>query len=248
MFPKRLGIEAGRKQALLEFQKQAFVKFKDLRLLNLAFHHRSFSNEYNKFHENNERLEFLGDSVLGLVVAGYLYQSFKDKTEGELAKIKASVVSEDALSKIAADLNISRYLVLGRGEEMSGGRGKKAILADALEAVIGAYYLDSGFKPVQKFVLHLIEPIITLTLQQKYISDYKSLLQELMQKNFKTVPKYELERVSGPDHSRTFWFSVIVNEKRYGPLSGKTKKEAEQAAAKLAYDDFISLEASETDT
>ena len=181
MFPKRLGIEAGRKQALLEFQKQAFVKFKDLRLLNLAFHHRSFSNEYNKFHENN-------------------------------------------------------------------GRGKKAILADALEAVIGAYYLDSGFKPVQKFVLHLIEPIITLTLQKKYISDYKSLLQELMQKNFKTVPKYELERVSGPDHSRTFWFSVIVNEKRYGPLSGKTKKEAEQAAAKLAYDDFISLEASETDT
>ncbi len=247
MFPKRLGIEAGRRQALLEFQRQVSVKFKDLRLLDLAFHHRSFSNEKNSLRENNERLEFLGDSVLGLAIAAYLYQSFKDKTEGELAKIKASVVSEEALSKIAADLHISRYLVLGRGEEMSGGRGKKAILADALEAIIGAYYLDSGFKAVKKFILVLFEPVIVLTLQKKYISDYKSLLQEFMQKHFKTVPKYELNKVSGPDHNRTFWVSVAANEKKYGPFSGKTKKEAEQAAAKSAYDGFLLSRVLKTD-
>jgi len=238
LFPIKLGIEAARKRELLEFQKQAGLKFKDLRLLDLAFHHRSFSNEHNNFHINNERLEFLGDSVLGLVAASYLYKSFEDKHEGELAKIKASAVSEEALSKAAHNLNISKYLVLGKGEEMSGGREKKAILADALEAVIGAYYLDSGFKTAQKFVLNLLEKAIASVLEKRFISDYKSLLQELVQKKFKAVPKYELKKASGPDHDRTFWFSVSVNGKVYGPLSGKTKKEAEQAVAKVAYENL----------
>lgn len=244
LFHIRQGIETGRKRELIAFQKQAQVKFKDLRLLSLAFRHRSFSNEQSNFHENNERLEFLGDSVLGLAVSSYLYQFYKDKSEGELAKIKAAVVSEDSLSKIAGELNISRYLVLGRGEEMSGGREKKAILADALEAVIGAYYLDSGFKPVKKFVLRLITPVITLAFEKKYITDYKSLLQEVIQKKFKVIPKYELDKITGPDHNRVFWFSVVVNGKKYGPLSGKTKKEAEQAAARVAYNDFVLLESS----
>ena len=240
MFPIRSGLEPKRKQELLEFQKQAGLKFKDLRLLDLAFHHRSFSNEHNNFHANNERLEFLGDSVLGLVAASYLYKFFKDKPEGELAKIKASAVSEEALSKTASKLNISNYLVLGKGEEMSGGREKKAILADALEAVIGACYIDSGFKTAQKFVLRLLESTINSVLEKKFISDDKSLLQELVQKKFKTVPKYELKKASGPDHDRTFWFTVSVNGKVYGPLSGKTKKEAEQSVAKVAYEDLSS--------
>ncbi|UTC67502.1 MULTISPECIES: ribonuclease III [unclassified Treponema] len=238
MFPIRSGLEPKRKQELLEFQKQAGLKFKDLRLLDLAFHHRSFSNEHNNFHANNERLEFLGDSVLGLVVASYLYKSFEDKPEGELAKIKASSVSEESLSRVAVNLHISRYLVLGKGEEMSGGREKKAILADALEAVIGAFYIDSGFKSVQKFVLKVLESTINSVLNKKFISDYKSLLQEFVQKKFKTVPKYELKKTSGPDHDRTFWFSVSINGKVYGPLSGKTKKEAEQSVAKVAYENL----------
>ena len=182
----------------------------------------------------------MGDSVLGLVAASYLYKSFKDKPEGELAKIKASAVSEEALSKTASKLNISNYLVLGKGEEMSGGREKKAILADALEAVIGACYIDSGFKTAQKFVLRLLESTINSVLEKKFISDYKSLLQELVQKKFKTVPKYELKKASGPDHDRTFWFTVSVNGKVYGPLSGKTKKEAEQSVAKVAYENLSS--------
>ncbi len=241
LFPIKFGIETKRKQELLEFQKQAGLHFKNLRLLNLAFHHRSYSNEHNNFRENNERMEFLGDSVLGLVTASYLYESFAEKNEGSLAKIKASVVSEEALSKIALKLNISKFLVLGRGEEMSGGREKRAILADAVEAIIGAYYLDSGYKAVQKFVLNLLSDTINAVVQNKIVGDYKSVLQEFAQKNFKTVPKYELKKESGPDHNRTFWFSVSINGHTYGPLSGKTKKEAEQAVAELAYKNLSSV-------
>ncbi len=225
---------------LFKFQKQAGLKFKNLSLLDLAFHHRSFSNERKKISSNNERLEFLGDSVLGLVVASYLYHAYSKKPEGDLAKIKAYVVSEESLSTVARDLKISDYLVLGRGEEMSGGRNKRAILADTLEAIIGAVYLDAGFKAAQKFVLKLLSPVIQATAQQKVIGDSKSLLQELVQKKFKSAPKYELTSVSGPDHDKTFCFSVTVNKKKYGPLSGKTKKEAERAVAKLAYEDIIS--------
>lgn len=240
MFPFKSGIENKRKQELLEFQKQAGLRFKDLRLLNLAFHHRSYSNEHTNFHANNERLEFLGDSVLGLAAASYLYQSFEEKPEGALAKIKAAIVSEEALAKIALKLNISKFLVLGRGEEMSGGREKKAILADAVEAVIGAYYLDSGFKSAQKFVLHLLADSVDAVMRKKVAGDYKSVLQEFIQKKFKTIPKYELKKVTGPDHDRTFWFTVQVNGSVYGPRSGRTKKEAEQAAAELAYENLFS--------
>ncbi len=238
MFLSKFGIKAERKQKLLQFQKQAGLKFRDLSLLDLAFHHRSYSNESKKNASNNERLEFLGDSVLGLVVASYIYHKYSERAEGDLAKIKAFVVSEDTLSTIARNLKISDYLILGRGEEMSGGRNKKAILADGLEAVIGAVYLDSGFRTAQKFVLKLLSPFIENTAQQKIIGDSKSLLQELVQKKFKSTPKYEMKDVSGPDHDKTFWFSVEVNNKKYGPLSGKTKKEAEQAVAKLAYEDI----------
>ncbi len=240
MFLSKFGIKAERKQKLLKFQKQAGLKFKDLSLLDLAFHHRSYSNERKKKSANNERLEFLGDSVLGLVVASYIYHAYSEKSEGDLAKIKASVVSEDSLSNIAHDLGISQYLILGRGEEMSGGRNKKAILADTVEAIIGAVYLDAGFKVAQKFVLKLLSPVIQDTAQKKVIGDSKSLLQELVQKKFKSTPRYVLTKVSGPDHDKTFWFSVEVNKKKYGPLSGKTKKEAEQAVAKLAYEDISS--------
>ena len=135
-----------RKAELQEFQRSAGIKFKNLDLLDLAFHHRSFSNESQQHVRlNNERLEFLGDAVLGMVTASHLYESMEDKPEGDLAKTKAVVVSEPVLSEIALRLGIDKCLILGKGEEQSGGRKKKAILADAMEAVIGAYYLDSGF-------------------------------------------------------------------------------------------------------
>jgi ribonuclease III len=234
LFQFRDTLSGERKQALLAFQKQAGFRFKDLDLLNLAFHHRSFSNENSKSRVNNERLEFLGDAVLGMVTAAELYDSMVDRPEGDLAKTKSVVVSEDTLSGIALALRVNEYLILGRGEEMSGGRGKKAILADAMEAIIGALYLDSGYKAAEQFVLGIMIPQIRLVLENRHHKDYKTLLQEHMQKEFKNVPKYALVKKSGPDHDRTFWVNVDVHGTVYGPESGKNKKEAEQAAARVA--------------
>lgn len=235
MFQFRHAVSAERKQALLAFQKQAGFRFKDIDLLDLAFHHRSFSNENTKSRTNNERLEFLGDAVLGMVVASNLYECMIDRQEGDLAKAKSVVVSEDTLSGIALSLHLNEYLVLGKGEEMSGGRLKKAILADAVEAIIGALYLDSGYRVAEQFVSGIMNPQIQLVLQNRHHKDYKTLLQEHVQKQFKTVPKYILVKKTGPDHDRTFWVSVDICGTEYGPQSGKNKKEAEQAAASAAW-------------
>ncbi|MDR1373914.1 MAG: ribonuclease III [Treponema sp.] len=216
------------------FQKTASIRFKSLALLDLSFIHRSVSNE-SGIKLNNERLEFLGDAVLGAVTASLLYEGLEGRAEGELAKIKSVVVSEDTLSGIARELQIDSLLVLGRGEENSGGRTKKALLADALEALIGAYYLDSGYKAAYGFVRRCISPEINRVLDNRSPRDYKSLLQELSQRLFKCYPAYRLLKRSGPDHERLFSMEVVVNEGSYGPGMGKNKKSAEQEAAKMAY-------------
>jgi ribonuclease-3 len=220
---------------LAAFQTAASLRFKSLELLNLSFVHRSASNESGKKY-NNERLEFLGDAVLGAVTASLLYERLGEKSEGELAKIKSVVVSEETLSGIARELQIDALLVLGRGEDLSGGRTKKAILADALEALFGACYLDSGFKGAYGFVSRCISPEIDRVLDNRYHQDYKSLLQELSQRLFKMYPEYRLLKRSGPDHERLFWMEVTVHDRTFGPGVGKNKKSAEQAAAKMAYD------------
>ena len=236
MFPFKHIIEKHRKQELVIFQKKAKCKFKNMNLLDIAFHHRSFSNEHNDAPINNERLEFLGDSVLGMIIAASLYLTHPDKSEGDLAKIKAAVVSEDSLFSIALNLEVNKYLRLGHGEEVSGGRKKKALLADAVEALIGAYYLDSGFKAVQRFVLEIIAPQIRLVEQNKHqYRDYKSILQEYVQKEYRIIPKYLLVNTSGPDHDRVFAVKVQIKDTAYGPAYGKSKKEAEQAAAESAW-------------
>ena len=236
LFPFKHGLEKQRKQELLAFQKKAGCKFKNIQLLDIAFHHRSFFNEHSDSPVNNERLEFLGDSVLGMIVAAELYLTHPDKSEGDLAKIKAAVVSEDSLFPIALNLTIDRYLMLGHGEEMSGGRKKKALLADALEALIGALYLDSGFKTVQQFVLRIIKPQLQLVEENKHqYRDYKSLLQEYVQKKYRIIPKYVLVETHGPDHDRVFQVKVVIKDTEYEPALGKSKKEAEQAAAEAAW-------------
>lgn len=235
LFPCRLSIGKQRKQELLIFQRETGCKFKNLDLLELAFHHRSFSNEQLSFPFNNERLEFLCDSVLGMVVASELYENYPDKAEGDLAKIKAAVVSEDSLAAVALKLNVDKYLVLGRGEEVSGGRQKKALLADAFEALVGALYVDSGFKTVRRFILQSIEDQMQLVIQGKHrYKDYKSVLQEYAQKQYKTIPKYVVVDTSGPDHNRVFHVKVLIQNAEYGPAAGKSKKEAEQAVAEAA--------------
>jgi ribonuclease-3 len=224
-----------RKKALTAFQKTASIRFKSLALLDLSFIHRSVTNE-SGIKLNNERLEFLGDAVLGAVTASLLYGELRDRAEGELAKIKSVVVSEDVLSGLARELQIDSLLVLGRGEENSGGRTKKAILADALEALIGAYYLDSGYKAAFDFVSRCISPEIDRVLDNRHQRDYKSLLQELSQRLFKCYPVYRLLQRTGPDHERFFWMEVAVNEQSFGPGMGKNKKSAEQEAARMAYE------------
>lgn len=228
-----------REKELLDFCRPQNLRFNDLELLDLAFHHRSFSNESRDYKKcNNERLEFLGDSVLGLVTAAFLYEDIDSSAEGDLAKTKAAVVSEKALAPLGLKFGIDKMLILGRGEEMTGGRTKPAILADAMEAVIGAYYLDSGYEAAEKYVLGFIVPAVRALQKKKSDGDYKSLLQEKFQKKAQDIPRYELVRTEGPDHDRRFYMNVRLGDKVYGPAVGKNKKEAEQAAARLALEAF----------
>jgi ribonuclease-3 len=224
-----------RRRELRLFERTTGIRFGREDLLNLAFSHRSFAHESAQNIGNNERLEFLGDSVLGAVVSEYLFTALPDRQEGDLAKIKSFVVSEDSLADISKNLKIDNFILIGKGEEYSGGRSKKAILADCLEAIIGAYYLDSGFKKCKSFVLKFMIPEITKVLENKHRKDFKTLLQEHVQKIFKTYPKYVLARKTGPDHDKTFWMEVKIRDTSYGPGEGKNKKEAEQAAASIAY-------------
>jgi len=224
-----------RKKELQLFQKHAQIRFKSLALLNLAFSHRSFANEQADGVDNNEKLEFFGDSVLGLVVSEYLVTALPDKTEGDMAKIKSHVVSEESLAEIGRILRLDNFILIGKGEEYSGGRSKKALIADAMEAIIGAYYLDSGFKAVRTFIQNLLIPQINKVLEDRHKKDYKTLLQEYVQKRFKSYPRYRIVHRKGPDHNRTFWIEVGIGKRTYGPGTGKNKKEAEQQAAGIAY-------------
>ncbi len=224
-----------RKRLLSDFCDRVGISFRELEHLDQAFHHRSLTNEMQGV-KNNERLEFLGDSVLGMVTATFLYKKL-DNPEGDLAKIKSQVVSEKALAPVALRFGIDKLLLLGHGEEMSGGRTKPAILADCMEAVIGAYYLEAGYRAAEKYVLSFIAPAVDEIFSQG-IKDFKTQLQEKYQKKAKQCPKYELVEKTGPDHDQTFKVCVHLGQSVFGPASAKSKKEAEQLAAKLALDNY----------
>ena len=224
-----------RKRLLSDFCDRVGISFRELEHLDQAFHHRSLTNEMQGV-KNNERLEFLGDSVLGMVTATFLYKKL-DNPEGDLAKIKSQVVSEKALAPVALRFGIDKLLLLGHGEEMSGGRTKPAILADCMEAVIGAYYLEAEYRAAEKYVLSFIAPAVDEIFSQG-IKDFKTQLQEKYQKKAKQCPKYELVEKTGPDHDQTFKVCVHLGQSVFGPASAKSKKEAEQLAAKLALDNY----------
>jgi len=228
-------VEADRKRALICFQKSSSIRFRSIELLNLSFIHRSATNE-NGLKLDNERLEFLGDAILGAIAATLLFRIMEERPEGELARVKSVVVSEASLATIALDLRIDTLLVLGKGEESSGGRSKKTLLADAMEALIGAYYLDSGYSAVFDFVSRHLSRQIELVLENKHKKDYKTLLQEYCQQQYRIYPVYSLMKKTGPDHDRLFWIQVDVQGIKYGPGFGKNKKEAEQEAARLAWE------------
>ena len=215
-----------------KLEKRIGYHFHNRELLKTALTHRSYSNEARDRHtQSNERLEFLGDSVLGMVTSDYIFKLYTDIPEGELTKLRASVVCEQALHAVALSLGLSEFLLLGRGEEAGGGRERSSILADAVEAVIGAIYMDGGFAAAQPFVLSFIKPSVAKTAGRHNFNDYKTMLQEIVQKNREEVLSYRVASQSGPDHDKTFVMEVLLNSNVVARGSGHSKKEAEQAAA-----------------
>jgi ribonuclease-3 len=207
-------------------------RFTDAGLLDQALSHRSWCAEQGGV-PSNERLEFLGDAVLGLVVADHTFGKYPDLAEGGMAKVRASVVNTRVLAEVAAEIDLGPHLRLGRGEDSSGGRAKESILADAIEAVIGAVYLDGGFEEARRLIDQLLATRIELAIAGPGAFDFKSRLQEESVRIGRGVPRYEI-RSKGPDHARRYVATVYVADQHLGVGEGRSKKDAEQAAAQAA--------------
>lgn len=213
-------------------EKNIGYTFKDKELLKTALTHRSYANE-NHTHDN-ERLEFLGDSVLSIIVSDYIFKRMRNVDEGDLSKFRATLVCEKSLASISDTIKLRELVFLGRGEELTGGRKRPSIISDAFEAVLGAIYLDAGFDTAQKWLLMLMRERIELVLQGNFYSDYKTTLQELVQKDGKSSVTYTTIETSGKEHNRSFRVQVEINGKPIKSATGHSKKTAEQAAAKAA--------------
>ena len=223
---------------LKDFQEKIQYLFKDKGLLETALTHSSFANEHHlEKHQNNERLEFLGDAVLELVSSDVLFRRYPEKLEGELSKTRASLVCEPALAYCARKMNLGEYLRLGKGEDMTGGRDRDSILSDALEAVIGSIFLDGDILPARKFIMDFVLNDIENT---RLFYDCKTILQENVQSWSKDALKYELVDVSGPEHNRTFVMQIQLGDRILGQGSGRTKQAAGQNAA---YQSLLELKA-----
>ena len=208
-------------------------RFHNISLLQNALTHSSFANE--RWHNSllsNERLEFLGDSILGMLVAEYLYRNFPDRPEGELTRMRADMVCEKTLASVAARIHLGDHLMLGHGEEQGGGRTRDSILADAVESVIAACFLDGGIEAAQKFIRTFI--LVEVPVSQMHNTDYKTKLQELVQQKKNQVLSYTLTGESGPDHDKHFTVAVSLNGGMVGQGEGRSKKRAEQEAARAA--------------
>lgn len=218
-----------------EFEEIIGYQFSDETLLKVALTHSSFSNE-NK-HKNikyNERLEFLGDSVLSLIVSRYLFENYPKLPEGDLTKIRATVVCEHSLWECASNIELGNFIILGKGEEMTGGRTRISILADAFEALIAAIYLDSNLDTVREWTLGQLYDIICAAVNGKMFKDYKTTLQEVVQAKSNAKIAYEVTGESGPDHKKSFFVQVTIDGKVCGTGEGNSKKRAEQLAAQNA--------------
>lgn len=216
-----------------DIENRLGVYFNNQSLIKTALTHSSFGNQF-KDAKYNERLEFLGDSVLQLCITEYLFNKFKDKSEGELTKIRSLIVCENSLYEIAKKLNLGEYIRMSKGEELTGGRERMSIQADAVEAVIAAVYLDKGIGFVNDFILLHFEEVINKAINNEIVLDFKTKLQELLQKDGEILIQYELIKYEGPPHRRKFFTNVIINDGIMGVGEGYSKKESEQNAAKAA--------------
>lgn len=224
------------KKELKKLNKELGYTFKRKELLLNAFRHASYVNEQNDADlEDNERLEFLGDAVLDLAISHLLMGRFQDAREGDLSKYRAMVVDEAGLCQVAMDLHLGDYLLLGKGEEQSGGREKPSILANTTEAIIGALYLDAGFEKTMRIIIRLFSRLVQRLGSDEMVQDFKSVLQEYTQQAHKALPRYQLVEESGPAHDKTFTVELVLNGETLATGRGKSKKEAEQMAAKEAF-------------
>lgn len=220
------------RESIRAFEEKIGYEFKDKTYIQTALTHSSFANEHKEFNYN-ERLEFLGDSVLGLVVSDYLFRARNDLPEGKLTRLRANVVCEESLSAVARKINLGDHLFLGKGEKTSGGSDRDSILADATEAVIAAIYLDDGFDQAKDFILSNLRDTIAKNIDGNIFRDYKTILQEIIQGNNGKI-SYKLVGESGPDHDKEFEMQVKCGQDTIGIGKGKNKKEAEKEAARDA--------------
>lgn len=222
---------------LEELQKSIGLTFEDQKLLRLTMVHRSYLNERSNAHESNERLEFLGDAVLSLIVASYLYRNYPKRPEGELTDLRSALVRRETLAKWAQQFRLGEFLYLGKGEARSGGRNRSLILASAFEAVLGALFVERGIQGATAWLVPIIEPELAAILAEGRHYDYKGLIQKAVQRRFGQAPVYEVVEESGPEHEPSFEIEVRVNDLTLGRGAGLTKQVAQQVAAKagLAY-------------
>lgn len=226
--------DSKRENELKELQRTIGYAFNDISLLNTALTHSSYVANRTEKLEHYERLEFLGDSILSMIISQYIYRHCKEMAEGQLTRIRASIVCEPSLHEAANNINLGDYLLISKGEELTGGRSRASILADAFESLIAAIYLDGGINKAKSFVLGALKDIIKRGIQSKIISDYKSFLQEYIQKTSQAKISYQLLSEEGPAHNRIFEMAMTLDDEIIGIGSGNSKKEAQQAAAKNA--------------
>lgn len=227
---------------LKDVEKKIGFKFSDENLLRTAFIHRSYLNEHpTETLSHNERLEFLGDSVLGFIVSDYIFEKFPKHPEGDLTNFRSSIVNAKILSVVARELDLGQYLFLSRGEEATGGRDRQYLLANTYESLLGAIYLDSGVEASSKFIHKTLLPHLKSIIENKLYKDHKSQLQEIAQAKFNITPKYNIISETGPDHTKTFETGAYLQKKLLAKGKGKSKQDAEQAAAKLALEKLLKL-------
>ncbi|RAX55008.1 ribonuclease III [Helicobacter sp. 10-6591] len=225
-----MNLDSRNYQNLHALESHLQYTFLDKHLLIQALTHRSCKARYN-----NERLEFLGDAVLDLLIGEYLFKKFKNANEGDLSKLRASIVNEQGFMKLALELDLGKYIFISQSEEYNAGRTKSSILSNAFEAIIGAIYLESGITKAAEITYRVLESCYK-TIDLSLTNDYKTLLQELTQSLFSEIPTYELVSESGPDHQKLFEIAIVIDNKEYARCIGSSKKNAQQKCAKIAYE------------
>ena len=220
---------------LNELESRIGYDFNDIELLKTALTHTSYANEHKRrMIKHNERLEFLGDSVLSLIITTYLFKNLSNITEGELSRIRSTIVCENSLKMSGDQFDLSHYIYMGKGEEQTGGRNRSSIVADAMEALIASIYLDSGYESAERFVLSQMKDIIDKAIEGKLFKDYKTQYQEMIQKKSNSKIEYVVISEEGPDHQKTFTVGLMLNDRNVSTGEGRSKKAAEQKAAEIA--------------